>query len=186
LRLAIGLGNPGSKYIRTRHNMGFCVIDILARRLAVSFRSHDGICLLGTGCVDHVQIGLVKPLTYMNESGRAASSIREHLNLRLDELLVICDDTNLPLGKIRLRHCGSDGGHRGLSSVISHLAAIDFPRLRLGIGPPPEGQDLVDFVLEEFQSQEKPLVADMLEMAGDAVICFFRDGIESAMNRYNA
>jgi PTH1 family peptidyl-tRNA hydrolase len=185
LLLAIGLGNPGEQYACTRHNLGFQVVDLLADRLRISLQPHEGLCLIGMGSLDETQIGLAKSLTFMNESGRAASHLRERYALDLSQLLVICDDTNLPLGRIRLRKGGSDGGHRGLSSVIDHLASEDFPRLRMGIGAPPEDEDLVTFVLAEFQPEERKSATEMVEQAAEATICFFEEGLEVAMNRFN-
>jgi PTH1 family peptidyl-tRNA hydrolase len=186
LQLAIGLGNPGRRYALTRHNLGFRVIEVLSRRLVITLRLIQGPCLLGTGRLDHDRIGLAQPATYMNESGRAVAFLQDHLNLEPKELLVICDDVNLPLGKIRLRRGGSDGGHRGLASVIATLASTEFPRLRLGVGMPPEGEDLVDYVLQECEPEEQPLVAEMIEGAADAVVACFQEGLETAMNRFNA
>jgi len=185
LHLAIGLGNPGLPYAFTRHNLGYRVIETLSRRLAIALKATEGPCLLGTGHLDEAPVGLVRPTTYMNESGRAAAFLQGYLGLSLNELLVICDDVNLPLGKIRLRRGGSDGGHRGLASVISALSSADFPRLRLGIGPPGEGENLIDYVLEEFDQGEQPLVAEMVELAADAAGYYCREGIDSAMNRFN-
>lgn len=186
MRLTMGLGNPGKKYAHTRHNLGFQVLDLLAEHLHISFQPHEELYLIGQGLLDEVDIALVKPLTYMNESGRAASHLLENYQMEPSGLLVICDDTNLPLGKIRLRRSGSDGGHRGLESIIYHLACEEFPRLRMGIGPPPEDQDMVAFVLAGFESEEEKLVAEMVKLAAEAAIYFFQHGIEAAMNKFNA
>jgi len=186
LRLAIGLGNPGSSYTLTRHNLGFRVIEVLSRRLNITLRATEGPCLWGSGPLDDLPVGLACPTTYMNDSGRAVDFLRVDLGLALSDLLVICDDANLPRGKIRLRRGGSDGGHRGLASVISQLASEEFPRLRLGIGAPPETEDLIEYVLEEFEQTEHALVDTMIEQAVDAVLAYFREGIETAMNRFNA
>lgn len=186
MQLAVGLGNPGEQYALSRHNLGFRVLDLLSRRLTLSLRPHEDLYLIGLGSLDEAPIGLVKPLTYMNESGRAAHHLVESYKVNLNRLLVICDDTNLPLGKIRLRRGGSDGGHRGLESIIYHLGSQEFPRLRMGIGPPPEDQDMVTFVLADFQPDEKKLVAQMVELAAKATICFFHHGIEEAQNTFNS
>ena len=193
MRLAIGLGNPGPSYHLTRHNLGFRVIEILSRRLDIALDACEGPCVLGQGFLDRARavpdrlpVGLARSTTYMNDSGRAVDFLRAHLSLELSDLLVVCDDINLPLGKIRLRRGGSDGGHRGLASAIWWLASADFPRLRLGIGTPEETEDLIEYVLEEFEQSELALVDTMIEQAADAVLSFFREGIESAMNRFNA
>ena len=185
MHLAIGLGNPGLPYAFTRHNLGHRVIETLSRRMAIALKATQGPCLLGTGYLDDAPVGLARPTTYMNESGRAVAFLRGHLGLSLDEMLIICDDVNLPLGKIRLRRSGSDGGHRGLESIISTLSSADFARLRLGIGFPGEGQDLISYVLEKFEQGEQSLVAEMVELAADATRSCFREGIESTMNRFN-
>ena len=185
MQLAVGLGNPGEQYVSNRHNLGFQVVDLLSQRLGLSFQLHQDLYLIAVGLVEENRVALVKPLTYMNESGRAASHLLESYPADLMELLVICDDANLPLGKIRLRRGGSGGGHRGLESIIHHLASEDFPRLRMGIGPPPEDEDMVTFVLADFEPEEEGLVTQMVEQAADATICFFHQGIEEAMNRYN-
>jgi PTH1 family peptidyl-tRNA hydrolase len=185
LQLAMGLGNPGERYIHTRHNLGFRVVDLLGERLRISLKPVDGLYAIGLGFFDDAQIALAKPLTFMNGSGQAAAVLFERCHLELGDLLVICDDTNLPLGKIRLRRGGSDGGHRGLSSIIDHLASESFPRLRLGIGPPPENEDLINFVLTDFAAEDEKAVAEMVEGAAEAAICFFSDGVQEAMNRFN-
>jgi PTH1 family peptidyl-tRNA hydrolase len=185
LLLAIGLGNPGERYAGTRHNLGFRVVDLLARRMKARLRRREDLYLFGRAHLDDIRIGLAKPLTFMNESGRAVAHLQRQLGIGLDQLLVISDDSNLPVGKIRLRREGSDGGHRGLESVISHLASEDFPRLRLGIGQPPADEDLVSFVLTEFDPPEQEQIEEMIQLAGEAAIRFFQDGIEAAMNRFN-
>jgi len=193
LRLAIGLGNPGPSHALTRHNLGFRVIETLSGRLNIALRAAAGPCLWGKGRLepsaagpDPFEIGLACPTTYMNESGRAVDFLWAKLSLSLNDLLVVCDDINLPPGKIRLRRGGSDGGHRGLASVIEWLDSSDFPRLRLGIGAPSEAEDLIEYVLEEFKPSEQALIDTMIEQAADAVISYFREGIETAMNRFNA
>ncbi len=185
MQLAVGLGNPGKKYAGHRHNLGFRVVDLLGQHLGLAFQDHQGLCLLALGFLDESRIALAKPLTYMNESGRAARHLVEHHGVELSRLLVICDDVNLPLGKIRLRGSGSEGGHRGLESVIDHLGSQEFPRLRMGIGPLPEDVDMVTFVLANFDPEEKRPVAQMVEVAVEATRCFFQQGIEEAMNRFN-
>lgn len=193
MRLAIGLGNPGPSHRLTRHNLGFRVIELLSGRLKITLRPAEGPCLLGKARLDRSpagwddpEVGLARPTTYMNDSGRAAGFLRDHLGLQLSELLVVCDDVNLPLGKIRLRRGGSDGGHRGLASVISHLASEDFPRLRLGVGMPVNTEDLIEYVLQDFEPSERAPVEEMIERAAEAVLDYFREGIETAMNRFNA
>lgn len=132
------------------------------------------------------EVGVALPRVYVNLSGLAVRALREALSLELPHILVACDDANLPLGKIRLRPKGSDGGHKGLRSIIDVLGTQDFPRLRMGIGRPPEGCDMVEFVLSPFSADERPVVEEMLERACEAVEEWVRSGIEKAMSKFNA
>ncbi len=176
-----GLGNPGERYARTRHNVGFLVLETLARRLEVRFRRLAGrdVARKGYGGRDLV---LVKPLLYMNESGVV---VKEQLEEEPDEFLVVCDDLALPFGRLRLRPKGSDGGHKGLGSIIYHLGRTDFPRLRIGIDAPGPGQDGIDYVLEEFPSEQATRLPEVLDRAADACLTVATGGLELAMNRFN-
>ena len=185
----IGLGNPGNEYEWTRHNVGFLVVDALRDVLRTEFEAGKGDYLLATASSHSTPIALVKPLTYMNNSGLAVADLVERYNLDLRDLLIVCDDFNLPLGKIRLRPKGSDGGHNGLYSIIYQLQTEEFPRLRCGIGTPTSsGQefDATSFVLSVFNCDEKPAVRKMVESARDAALCFSAEGINAAMDRWNA
>jgi PTH1 family peptidyl-tRNA hydrolase len=187
--LVLGLGNPGADYERTRHNLGFRVIDALAGSLGASPRNGPGPSL-----VCPVEIGgeeglLAKPLTWMNRSGRAAKALLEWgQGPPLERLLVVLDDLDLPLGRLRFRRRGGNGGHNGLSSIIDELGSREIPRLRLGIGRPDaaERQDVVDWVLQPFSTEEERLAADIVEKSVEAVRTFVIRGIEHSMNRYNA
>lgn len=180
----IGLGNPGEEYLQTRHNIGFRVIDSLAVRLKAEFRSGLGEYIIAPGKYRDRHLLLVKPTTYVNKSGVAVSRLLFLFPLELSRLLVVCDDVNLPLGRIRIRVRGSDGGHKGLASIIYHLGEGGFPRLRIGIGGG-ERDDLVDFVLGEFTPAEKVVMERVIEQAAEACLCFLEEGIEEVMNRYN-
>jgi len=176
-----GLGNPGSRYAQTRHNAGFMVLDALARRLHTRFRHEPG-CLLARKEFAGSRLVLVKPLLYMNESGVI---VKEQSGREPDELLVVCDDLALPFGRLRLRPKGSDGGHKGLGSIIYHLGRTDFARLRIGIDAPDPGQDGTDYVLEEFSAEQLSLLPEVLDRAAEACLTVLTGGLELAMNRFN-
>jgi PTH1 family peptidyl-tRNA hydrolase len=181
----LGLGNPGSGYAATRHNLGFMVLDRLCRRRRLKFGRVRGRSLRAEGKISGRKLVLAKPTTYMNLSGLAAEEIIRTYNLEPQNLLVVCDDLNLPLGRLRLRLRGSDGGHKGLASVISSLATDGFPRLRLGIGRENPEIDQVRFVLEPFDADEKEAVEEILDQAVACLKVFIESGPEEAMNRFN-
>lgn len=181
----VGLGNPGEEYRLTRHNLGRMLVERLIERWRAeplgSRREFDlyGAKFEGKG------VWLALPKTFMNISGLAVRAVLDFSGASREELLVACDDANLPLGRIRLRPSGSDGGHRGLRSVIEFLGTEDFPRLRMGIGRPPPECDMVEFVLSPFSADEWPKVEEMLERACLAVEEWVASGIERAMTLYN-
>ncbi|HAH97273.1 MAG TPA: aminoacyl-tRNA hydrolase [Firmicutes bacterium] len=181
--LLAGLGNPGTKYEYTRHNIGFQVIELLARRAGIRVNRREMQALVGQGVLRGRGIILVKPQTYMNASGEAVGPLARRYNIATDSLLAIVDDMDLPLGRIRLRVSGSSGGHNGLKSLIAHLGSEDFPRLRVGIGRPVTGA--VNYVTSIFSKEEMPLWSESVQMAADAAECFIAEGILEAMNRYN-
>ena len=184
----IGLGNPEKRYEGTRHNLGFEVLDCLAERLRTPFKEGKGEYLLASGEVGDVSVGLVKPLTFMNESGVAVADVAERFEVPLDQLIVVCDDFQLPLGHLRVRQKGSDGGHNGLYSVIYHLQSELFPRIRCGIASPsmPKEKDrMADFVLERFEAAEHPIVREMIGKAADASLVAIQRGLTAAMNEFN-
>ena len=187
LSLIVGLGNPGGGYEGTRHNLGYRVVDRLAEKNSRRFKPGKGNYLV---CEIQKDAGssvcLIKPLTYMNASGEAVADALDHLNLSIENLLILCDDANLPLGKIRIREKGTDGGHKGLKSIIFHLNSLDFARLRMGIGEPPEGMELEEFVLADFDEEVKETVENMIETACTAVENTLTWGIEDSMSRFNA
>jgi PTH1 family peptidyl-tRNA hydrolase len=185
MRLIVGLGNPGREYEGSRHNLGFEVVDLLAQRndIRVCHRLHRA--LYGRGRVAGTDCLVAKPQTFMNASGEAVARLLFYYRIPLADLIVVCDDLALDLGRLRLRRRGSAGGHKGLASIISHLHSPDFPRLRLGIGAPPPGWDGVDWVLSRFAPQERPLADEAVANAAEAVEFLLREGIEAAMNRYN-
>ena len=192
LRLVVGLGNPGAKYAGTRHNVGFMALERLAAAASVSFRSqaklHGLMAELGLG---EQRLRLLMPQTYMNESGRSIRSALDWFGLQPAQLLVVVDDMDLPLGKLRLRASGSAGGHNGLRSTISHLGTQDFPRLRIGIGAPglnpvERKQRTVGHVLGRFEPAEQPLLESVLAEVEAGIGLIQRLGLERAGNRLNS
>ncbi len=185
MKLIVGLGNPGRKYAGTRHNVGYETVAELARRHGVGrakSKFHGEVMDADFG---GERVLLLSPVTYMNLSGTSVLAARDFYRLATDQLLVVCDDLNLPLGKIRFRAKGSAGGQKGLKDIITRLATEEFCRLRLGIGAPPDNWDAADFVLSKFTRQERPIIEDGISLAADAVIAWARDGIQDCMNQYN-
>ncbi len=183
--LIVGLGNPGSRYTETRHNIGFWVIDRLARRCGVSTFERRFEGEFASIAENDRTLMLLKPLTYMNSSGRSVRQVVQWYKLPLDRLLVAHDDMDLPLGTLRLRLGGSAAGHHGVESVITELGSDRFARLRIGIGRPPDRTRGRSYVLEPFTQEEKPLAERVAEVAADAALTWFREGLVTAMNRFN-
>jgi PTH1 family peptidyl-tRNA hydrolase len=189
MKCIVGLGNPGRKYANTRHNVGYMVLREIAGRLAVSFSEH-GFSEAGKGeaiasAGENVTVVLVRPLTYMNASGQAVSEIMEDYGILPAAVLVIHDDLDLPFGKIRIRRKGSSGGHKGIESIASQLGTTEFPRIKVGIGRPPEGVDPIEYVLEPFGREDKETLDDVVSLAASAALDVFTRGIEWAMGEYN-
>lgn len=183
-RLILGLGNPGNRYRNTRHNIGFAVVEELARRRSVELSKLECNTLLAEA--EDLTLGI--PQTYMNRSGYAARCLVERHGFAPENVLVVFDEVNLPLSRLRLRTKGSPGGHRGMESIIQSLNTDRVPRLRLGIGPEEGGdpEDLVDFVLEPFEADEREQVDEMIAQAADACESWLAHGSERTMNRYNS
>lgn len=183
-RVVAGLGNPGERYRESRHNLGFRVVEALARRRGIRIGRLECNALTGEGD----GLLLVLPQTYMNRSGHALRCLAETGRLEPAQLLVVYDEVRLPLGRVRIRPGGSPGGHRGMESVVESLRTDEVARLRLGCageGGVPEGDDLVDYVLSPFRRHELAAVEEMIERAADACETWLGEGIETAMNRYN-
>ena len=186
VKLVAGLGNPGRKYSKTRHNLGYMVVDLLAKRFESSFRKKKGDFRQSAVSISGRNILLIKPTTFMNLSGVAVRQAAEYHCFDPREVLVVCDDFNLPSGKIRIRDRGSDGGHKGLRSTIEELQTGDFPRLRMGIGMPEEIDYPVEaFVLEKFGKDERKSAEKMIEDAATAVETIIEQDIEAAQHKYN-
>lgn len=181
-----GLGNPGNKYEKTRHNVGFQVIDRLASKYHIDMNMKKHKAITGTGVIEGVKVLLVKPQTYMNLSGE---SIREVIDFyKVDpeeELLVIYDDISLHPGQLRIRKKGSAGGHNGIKNIIQHLGTQTFPRIKVGVGEKPEGYDLADYVLGHFSKEDAKEMEDAYDRAVQAAAVILTDGPDKAMNDYN-
>ena len=186
MKLVAGLGNPGVRYAFTRHNVGFWVLDVLERRGWVSLNRYMHRALCGRGRIGGKEVFFARPITYMNRSGEALVPLLGYLGLGAEDLLVVYDDVALPTGRLRLRGRGSAGGHKGIASVICGLGTDGFNRLRIGVGPPPPGVELPDFVLSKFSPKEREKMEGLVEEAADAVEGFVTAGLTEAMNRYNA
>ncbi len=182
--IVLGLGNPGPRYLLTRHNIGFRVIDTLAAQYRIPLYKAGYHSYFGRGQAGGSEVLLAKPMTYMNRSGLAALALCRAFNVPTSALLVVYDDLDLPPGKIRLRPRGGSGGHKGLESVICHLRSEEFPRLRIGIGRP-QGQDAAGYVLAELSEEEILEQEVVLKAAAEAVTVFVREGINTAMNLFN-
>jgi len=183
IRLIVGLGNPGIRYSNTRHNVGFMYVDEAITRFG-RWVEEIGNGILGNITVEDRDVLVLKPLTYMNRSGDAIPGIFRRFSILPQEMLIVYDDLWLPLGSFRIRLKGSSGGHNGMKSIISTAGTEDIPRLRIGIGPLPEGANSVDFVLSEFQEDELQLLNQSLEKALEALPLIVFD-IEKAMSKYN-
>jgi len=193
LKLIVGLGNPGKAYAHNRHNIGFRCINYLARLHSIPIKMHQCQSKVGTGKIAGVEVLLVKPKTFVNLSGEAVGRLMRKYNISIDGLLVIYDDLDLPLGKLRLRAGGSAGGHKGINSIISALGSEDFPRIKVGIGRPTEEDRaaitdeavIVGYVLSDFTPQEEQLIKPTIATVAEASDCVLTEGIVAAMNKFN-
>ncbi|HNW59325.1 MAG TPA: aminoacyl-tRNA hydrolase [bacterium] len=184
--LIAGLGNPGAQYAHTRHNLGFMTADALASDLGGGFRKKNSAALIAETNYAGCDVIIAKPQLFMNRSGESIAPLVRYLNITLEELLVVVDDADLPLGKLRLRKQGSAGGHNGLKSIIAHLDANNFPRLRLGMGRPDDPGAMIDHVLSDFSRGERPVVQESVQRAVGIIRDYIEYGIDQAMNRCNA
>ena len=184
VKLIVGLGNPGTQYTGTRHNIGFAVIDEIARRASVGFESAPAEAVIAKWRRPDGVALLAKPLTFMNLSGQAVGEIARYFKIEPVDLLIVVDEAQLPLGRLRARARGSAGGHNGLKSVIAHLGDA-FPRLRIGVGRGEQQRDLADHVLSRFEKDEAAEVERMTARAADAAEMFITSGIEAVMNAFN-
>ena len=184
--LVVGLGNPGGQYENTRHNAGFLTADELARRGRFAIQRLKFKALTAAVEISGQGVLMMKPTTFMNLSGEAVGEAARFYKIPPDHVLVISDDVSLPLGKLRIRTGGSAGGHNGLKSIIQHLGADQFPRVKVGVGEKPHPDyDMADWVLGKFQGEDKKVMDETVKRAADAVECYLKDGPQKAMNRFN-
>ncbi|HEY60479.1 MAG TPA: aminoacyl-tRNA hydrolase [Anaerolineae bacterium] len=183
--LIVGLGNPGKEYERSRHNVGFMLVDYLSKRWGIPLSRARFHTAFGVGKVYGKRVVLIKPQVFMNNSGISVAPFARFYKLPLNQLLIIHDDVDLELGIIRLRAAGSSAGHHGMESIIEELRGNGFPRLRIGIGRPTGKRDVTDYVLEEFKSLESQVLENVLDRASKSVESYLIDGIEMAMSRFN-
>jgi len=190
-KMIVGLGNPGPEYARNRHNVGFQVVDQLAERHGLAFDKFQKRARLAIGAIalpDEAaqRVLLAKPMTYMNVSGEAVAALAAFYKIAPADILVVCDDLDLPVGRIRLRAGGGSGGQKGVQSIISHLGSQEFPRLRVGIGRPPGQMDAAAYVLQNFSADQEAEMAFVRPKVADAIEAWLAHGVEMAMNRFNA
>lgn len=183
--LIAGFGNPGREYMHTRHNVGFMTIDRLCKKLDVFLGKMQANALTATYKDTHLRIILAKPQTYMNLSGQAVSGLLNFYKIPMERLLVIHDDLDVPFGSLRIRPSGGSGGQKGLGSTIDRLGTQDFARLRIGIGRPPGRMDSADYVLQSFPAADQQMLETVLDSAAEAALLFVREGLDTAMNRFN-
>lgn len=183
--IIVGLGNPGTKYNSTRHNVGFRFIDLLAKRAEIKLNERRAKAVLGQGRIAGQDVVLAKPRTFMNNSGEGIEYLIARFGGPPSNLLVVYDEMALPVGRIRLRAAGSHAGHNGIRSIISSLHTEEFPRLRIGVGQPSQSGASIPHVLGKFSKEEEPLLAKTLQDSAEAVECILEENIDIAMNRYN-
>ena len=184
MKLIIGLGNPGKEYENTKHNCGFMVLDRLSEKLNIPINQSKFKGLYGKGKYHNEDIILLKPQTYMNLSGEAVSAIMKYFKISLEDIVVVYDDLDIPIGKLRLRQVGSAGGHNGIKNIIAHVGSQTFNRIRVGIDRH-KYMDVIDYVLSKFTKEEQPLINEAVEKASDALLLYIEKGFVASMNQYN-
>lgn len=185
MKLIVGLGNPGKQYEKTRHNIGFEVIDTLSERLQIPLDQSKHKGLYGMGFVNGEKVFLLKPLTYMNLSGESVRPVMEYYQIELEDIIVIYDDLDLPVGRIRLRQKGSAGGHNGIKSIIAHVGSQQFNRIRVGINRPSNGQPITDYVLGKFTKDEQELIEEVVQKCAKACEAAIEKPFLDVMNEFN-
>ncbi|MCD6473112.1 aminoacyl-tRNA hydrolase [Candidatus Aerophobetes bacterium] len=185
MKLVFGLGNPGEKYRFTRHNIGFLVVDYLSKLYNIQLNTYLSQVVIGKGYIKEEKVILAKPLTFVNESGHSFYALQERYQIKHKDIILISDDVNLEMGRIKIAKKGRDGGHKGLRSIIQYLNTEEIPRLRVGIGSPYKKEKLKEYVLEEFNLREKKIIKETIERAGQAINMIITEGIDKAMREYN-
>ena len=185
MKIIVGLGNPGRKYERTRHNAGFMAADALARSLRFDLDQEKYHAILGRGRTGNDEVVILKPQTFMNESGRSVAAAVRYTSAVPGDLIVIHDELDLPLGMVRVKIGGGHGGHNGLRSIMEHLGVVDFIRVRIGVGRPPVGMDAAAYVLSPFLAEERLMAEEAINKAAEATVAIIAEGQAKAMNRFN-
>ena len=186
MKMIVGLGNPEKKYEETRHNVGFKLVDKLCERFEKNLNEHKFHSLFTGVSLGEEKIILVKPLTYMNNSGLAVREISNYFKIDIGDIYVVYDDISIDLGSLRIRKKGSAGGHNGIKSIISYLSSMDFPRIKIGVGEKHIHMDLADYVLSNFKKSEREIIEQSIEKAAEATLSILDKGIDFAMNNFNS
>lgn len=184
MKLIVGLGNPGKKYTETRHNVGFMAIKKISDKFDIKNVDKDCESLIAKGNIDNNKVLLAQPLTYMNRSGRAVKKLVNKYNIKIDDIIVIYDDLDLPAGKIRIKNNGSSGGHKGLQSIMDHFDTNQIKRIRIGIGRPID-LEITDYVLQKFNEDQKKEINQVLNSIDKIILELINNGVSSAMNKFN-
>jgi len=189
MKLIVGLGNPGRSYANNRHNIGFICLKHFARARGIKFSQKKGLARIGTGEVAGNKVVLARPQIYMNQSGRSVSRLAKKFSINPDNLLVIHDDLDLPLAKVRVSFGSGSAGHKGIDSIIREIGRQDFTRIRVGIGRPAKPvlseDDIIAYVLSDFTLEEKQAIAQVIPKVAEAILCLLTEGLTSAMNKFN-
>jgi PTH1 family peptidyl-tRNA hydrolase len=192
MKLIIGLGNPGQGYSNNRHNIGFMCLKYFAKEHKIDFDKKQADARIGRGKIEGIDVVLAKPQTYMNLSGKSVNRLMYKFKLKPEDIIVVHDDMDLPLGKVRIRSGGSSGGHNGINSIIAEIGTREFIRVKIGIGRPGKEEDdrsydrdIVDYVLSNFSHDEKKQLEPSIEKVSDALLCLLTEGLETAMNKFN-
>jgi PTH1 family peptidyl-tRNA hydrolase len=184
VKIIVGLGNPGTAYRISRHNIGFQVVDRLAKISHLSIHTRRFRSLYGTGCINSEQVVLAKPMTFMNRSGEAVKKAADFFHLKVEDLVVVHDDLDLPFGRLRFKRRGGAGGHQGVRSIIECMGGNNFLRLKVGIGRPPEGMDPAEYVLDVFDNLEQSHLDQILSRAAESLRVMLLEGLENAVNQF--
>lgn len=185
MKLFVGLGNPGSRYSETRHNIGFVIIDQLAAQLKIEFNKKQCQALTGQGLMENVKVLLVKPQTYMNNSGNSLLEVLNFYKERIDDFIIIHDDLDMDFGRVRFKESGGSGGHNGLKSISRMLNSSEYARLKIGIGRPPLDMKVEDYVLKGFLPEERKVLSDIVNISVKGLFVWGTQGIHKAMNEFN-
>lgn len=183
--LIVGLGNPGTEYAATRHNIGFDMVTYLSDKYGIALRSKEGKAIVGKGVIERQKVMLVQPQTYMNLSGESVRALMDYYKLTTDEIVIIYDDISMPVGQVRIRPKGSAGGHNGIKSIIAHLGTQEFPRIKIGVGEKPENGDLVKHVLGRFSKEDDAKIRGVFALAEEGLLAILQEDVKTAMNAVN-